>query len=105
MKREALAADAWSHRITGQEESEMAMFMDVHSGFVGVTESQLREAHERDLAIEAAEGVHFERAWLDPDSGKVFCLSSGPSKEAVQRVHDKAGHPTDEIYELPIEVE
>jgi hypothetical protein len=83
----------------------MAKFMDVHSGFVGVTEEQLREAHERDLAIEEGEGVHFERAWLDPESGKVFCLSSGPSKEAVLRVHDKAGHPTTEIYELPIEVE
>jgi hypothetical protein len=34
----------------------------------------------------------------------VFCLSTGPSKEAVQRVHDKAGHPADEIYELPVEV-
>ena len=34
-----------------------------------------------------------------------FCLSSGPSKEAVLRVHDKAGHPTSEIYELPVEVE
>jgi hypothetical protein len=82
----------------------MAMFMDVHSGFVGVTEDQLREAHGRDLAIEAAEGVHFERAWLDPESGKVFCLSSGPSKEAVLRVHDKAGHPTEEIYELQVEI-
>ena len=50
------------------------------------------------------EGVHFERTWLDPDSGRVFCLSSGPSKEAVLRVHDKAGHSTDEIYELPVEV-
>ena len=83
----------------------MAKFMDVHSGFVGVTEDQLREAHERDLAVEAGEGVHFERAWLDPESGKVFCLSSGPSKEAVLRVHEKAGHPTSEIYELPVEVE
>lgn len=82
----------------------MARFMDVHDGFVGVTEDQLREAHERDLAVEGAEGVHFERAWLDPDSGKVFCLSTGPSKEAVLRVHDKAGHPTEEIYELPVEV-
>jgi hypothetical protein len=82
----------------------MAKFMDVHSGFVGVTEDQLREAHERDLAIEAAEGVHFERAWLDPASGKVFCLSSGPSKEAVLRVHGKAGHPTEVIYELSVEV-
>ena len=81
----------------------MAKFMDIHGGFVGVTEDQLREAHERDLAIEAAEGVHFERSWLDPESGKAFCLSSGPSKEAVLRVHDKAGHPTAEIYELPIE--
>ena len=47
----------------------MAKFMDVHSGFVGVTEEQLRAAHEQDLANEAAEGVHFERAWLDPESG------------------------------------
>ena len=69
-----------------------------------MTEDQLREAHERDLAVEAAEGVHFERAWLDPESGKVFCLSSGPSKEAVLRVHDKAGHPTEEIYELAVEI-
>ena len=43
-------------------------------------------------------------AWLDPESGKVFCLSSGPSKEAVLRVHDKAGHPTEEIYELAVEI-
>src|SRR5215469_4018418 len=103
MKRRAPRAEAELTQVTGHEEFDMAKFMDVHSGFVGVTESQLREAHERDLAIEAGEGVHFERAWLDPASGKVFCLSSGPSKEAVQRVHDKAGHPTDEIYELPIE--
>lgn len=24
------------------------------------------------FALEATEGVHFERAWLDPESGKVF---------------------------------
>ena len=82
----------------------MARFMDVHSGFVGVTETQLKEAHERDLAIEGEEGVHFERAWLDPESGKVFCLSTGPSKEAIQRIHERAGHPTAEVYELTVEV-
>lgn len=82
----------------------MPRFMDVHSGFYGVTAAQLEEAHGRDLAIEAAEGVHFERAWLDPESGKVFCLSSGPSREAVMRVHERAGHPTGEVYELTVEV-
>ena len=82
----------------------MATFMDVHSGFVGVTAAQLKEAHDADLAIENEEGVHFERAWLDPESGKVFCLSTGPTKEAVMRIHERAGHPTPEVYEVPIEV-
>jgi len=82
----------------------VAKFMDVHSGFVGVTAFQLQEAHERDLAIEADEGVHFEHAWLDPVSGKAFCLATGPSREAVMRIHERAGHPTAEVYELPVEV-
>jgi hypothetical protein len=82
----------------------MARFMDVHSGFVGVTEQQLAEAHRRDQEIEAEEGVHFEHAWLDPVAGKVFCLATGPSKDAVLRIHERAGHPTPEIYELTVEV-
>ena len=82
----------------------MARFMDVHSGFVGVTKEQLAEAHAADLAIEDEEGVHFEQAWLDPASGKVFCLSTGPSREAVMRIHERAGHPTAEVYEVPIVV-
>src|SRR6186713_647166 len=86
------------------EDHRMAKFMDVHSGFVGVTGPQLREAHDRDLAIENDEGVHFERAWLDPEAGKVFCLATGPSKEAVIRIHERAGHPPAEVYELTVEV-
>ena len=82
----------------------MARFMDVHDGFVGVTKDQLAEAHDADLAIEGEEGVHFEKAWLDPESGKVFCLSTGPSKEAVMRVHERAGHPTEQVYAVDIEV-
>ena len=82
----------------------MATFMDVHSGFFGVSTEQLQEAHERDLAIQDEEGVVFERAWLDPESGKVFCLATGPSREAVMRIHERAGHPTAEVYELQIEV-
>jgi hypothetical protein len=89
---------------TSIERNLMATFMDVHSGFVGVTEDQLREAHDRDLAIENDEGVHFERAWLDPELGKVFCLSTGPSKESVMRVHERAGHPTSEVYELAVDI-
>jgi hypothetical protein len=35
----------------------------------------------------------------------VFWLATGPSKESVLRIHERAGHPTNEIYEVPIEVE
>lgn len=81
----------------------MPKFMDVHQGFVGVTAAQLNEAHAADLAIEGEEGVHFEHAWLDPEAGKAFCLSTGPSKEAVMRIHERAGHPVSEVYEVTAE--
>lgn len=80
----------------------MPEFMDVHDGFVGVSQEQVQEAHKADLAIESSEGVHFKRWWADPVSGRVFCLSEGPSREAVLRVHQKAGHPTDQIWELKL---
>jgi hypothetical protein len=82
----------------------MKKFMDVHDGFVGVTAEQLRDAHDRDLAIQGDEGVVYEQAWLDPAAGKVFCLATGPSKEAVMRIHERAGHPTPEVYEITVEV-
>ena len=82
----------------------MAKFMDVHNGFFGVSAEQLAEAHRRDHEIKDDEGVVYERAWLDPEAGKVFCLAIGPSKEAVMRIHERAGHPTPEVYEVPIEV-
>src|SRR5437870_12796306 len=82
----------------------LATFMDIHPGFAGVTRQQLQEAHERDLENERAEGVHFERAWLDPVSGRLFCLSTGPSRESVIRVHERSGHPTADVFEVAIEV-
>lgn len=81
----------------------MGKFMDVHSGFYGTTQEELDTAHRGDLAIQAEEGVNFEHAWLDPVSGKAFCISTGPSKEAVQRVHERNGIPTQEIYEIQSE--
>jgi hypothetical protein len=78
--------------------------MDVHRGMVGITDEQLRDAHAADLAIQREEGVTFERAWADPQSGVVYCLSEGPNPEAVLRIHERAGHPTDEIHQVTLEV-
>ena len=80
----------------------MPQFMDVHDGFFGVSQEDVEAAHRKDLEVEGSEGVHFKRWWGDPTTGKVFCLAEGPNKEAVLRVHEKAGHPTHEIYEVSL---
>ncbi|MBB5081704.1 SCO4226 family nickel-binding protein [Nonomuraea endophytica] len=77
-------------------------FMDVHHGMQGITADQLREAHDADLAIQSEERVTFEQAWADPDSGLVYCLSDAPDAAAVQRIHQRAGHPADEIHPVPL---
>ena len=82
----------------------MARYIDIHCGFVGATEEQLRDAHDSRLAVEGSEGVRFERTWLDSESGTAFCLCTAPSREAVLRAHERAGDPAAEVYEISIEV-
>ncbi|MFE9423567.1 SCO4226 family nickel-binding protein [Kitasatospora sp. NPDC006697] len=82
----------------------MATFMDVHHGMDGITAEELEAAHQADLAIERSEGVTFKQAWADPASGTVWCLSEAPSADAVQRVHERAGHKPDEIHSVPLSV-
>jgi hypothetical protein len=77
--------------------------MDVHTGMAGVSAEALAEAHDADLAIQAEEGVNFKHAWADPSTGMVFCLSEAPNAEAVQRIHERAGHPADSVYEVPVQ--
>ncbi|MFE9779988.1 SCO4226 family nickel-binding protein [Streptomyces sp. NPDC005775] len=78
----------------------MAQFMD--HGWTDITADQLIQAHQADLAIEREEGVRFEKAWADPSSGTVNCLSAAPSAEAVQRIHARAGHRADEVHPVPL---
>ena len=82
----------------------MPKFMDVHRGMQGITPDALAAAHRADLEIQGDDGVDFQKAWADPDSGLVWCLSEAPDADAVKRVHAKAGHPADEVYPVPVEV-
>lgn len=81
----------------------MPEYMDVHRNMTGITPEALAEAHQADLDIQDEEHVNFKQAWADPVAGVVFCLSEGPSADAVKRIHERAGHPTDEVYEVPLQ--
>jgi hypothetical protein len=79
----------------------MPRFLDIHSGMHGVTPAQLAEAHARDLAVQAKYGVHYIKYFYDAATGKVFCLSEAPSREAALAVHREAhGNMPDDIFEV-----
>ncbi|WP_235959389.1 SCO4226 family nickel-binding protein [Actinomadura macrotermitis] len=78
--------------------------MDVHRGMSGISAEDLNQAHQADLQIQDEEGVVFEHAWADPETGVVYCLSEAPTADAVQRIHQRAGHPADEIHAVSLEV-
>lgn len=82
----------------------MPHFMDVHHGMKDITPELLKQAHQADLDIQDTEGMNFKQAWADPTTGVVFCLSEGPSADAVRKIHERTGHPADEVYEVPVEV-
>lgn len=82
----------------------MPEFMDIHRNMSGLTKEALQAAHDADLAIQSDENVEFKTAWADPEAGVVYCLSEAPSADAVRRIHERAGHPADEVHPVPIRV-
>jgi hypothetical protein len=78
-------------------------FLDVHTVEPGTSLEVVAEAHQRDLAIQDKYDVRYVKYWYDAVSGKIFCLSEAPSKEAALAVHREAhGHAgtPDEIFEV-----
>ncbi len=80
----------------------MPRFMDVHLVIeTGLTPEQLHAAHQTDVAIQHKHGVRFLKYWYDPVTGRAFCLSEAPSKEAVLATHrEGTGIVADEIFEV-----
>lgn len=79
----------------------MPRFIDVHHHVQGLTPVGLAEAHAKDLAVQGKHGVTFLKYWFDEATGKIFCLSDAPSKEAAMAVHQEAhGALADEIFEV-----
>lgn len=79
----------------------MPMFIDVHTLKGGAKADDVAKAHVADLKVQDKHGVKFVKYWVDEKAGKIFCLSSAPSKEAAIAVHREAhGLVADEIYEV-----
>jgi class 3 adenylate cyclase len=78
----------------------MPMYMDRHD-LPEVTPEELAEAHMRDMEVQEKHGVRYHTYWFDPGNGSVFCLAEGPSKQAIEIVHEQAhGQLASTILEL-----
>jgi class 3 adenylate cyclase len=64
--------------------------MDVHGDLGDVTEEDVKNAHERDLALQDKYGVQFLTLWFNSPDGQGFCLVDAPSKGAVIAVHKES---------------
>jgi hypothetical protein len=86
------------------EERLNAMIHGHSPGRKDVTRGRLEAEHQKALKEQRSEpGVTFLRTWADPDAGVIFCLSEVPNRGAVQRVHKRAGHRANAMYEVTIE--
>jgi class 3 adenylate cyclase len=76
------------------------MYMDRHD-LPGITPEEVADAHTRDVEVQERHGVRYHTYWFDPSNGSVFCLAEGPSKEAIEVVHEQAhGQLASSILEL-----
>jgi len=69
----------------------MPIFMDLHDNLGDVTEEDVKNVHEQDLAIQDEYGVQFLTFWWNNTDGQAFCLIDAPTKDAAVAVH-KASH-------------
>jgi len=66
-----------------------------------LTPELVAHGHQLDLAVQHKYGVRYVKYWYDAATGRVFCLSDAPSKEAALAVHREAhGQMPDDIFEV-----
>lgn len=97
----ALVAVLVTSTLTACRTQERLM-LDVHHLQPGsVKLEDVANAHRKDLAVQAAHDVEYERYWVDESSGTIFCLVEAPSADAASAVHREAhGLVADEVREV-----
>lgn len=75
----------------------MPLFLHVHDA-PGISDTEVQQAHMRDILLGRTRDVDYVRYWVDSDAGKFFCLVEAETAEATEAVHAE-GHGM-----LPVEV-
>ena len=104
---ERIAAGDLTARLPPFDLAELSAVRDVFNQLaenLAAALDQRNELTRKLIAIQDDEHVNFKQAWADPESGMVFCLSEAPNAEAGRKIHERSGHPADNIYQVPSRV-
>ena len=67
----------------------MPIYIDRHD-VPGASPEAVADAHRLDVAVQKKHGVRYHTYWFDREHGLVFCLAEGPSRQAVEAVHQES---------------
>ncbi|HUK07315.1 MAG TPA: nickel-binding protein [Stellaceae bacterium] len=67
----------------------MPIFMDRHE-LPGLGQTEIADAHRKDLQIQGKYGVKYLTYWWDYEHGTGFCLVDAPDAATAERVHREA---------------
>lgn len=78
----------------------MAMFVGVHTMGTSMPEDKMKESWESYKVACAKAGLTAKHAHMNAEQGKAFCVTEANSSEEVQKAHEAAGVPVNEIIEV-----
>ncbi|HSX27463.1 MAG TPA: nickel-binding protein [Patescibacteria group bacterium] len=78
----------------------MALFIGLHTMGEGMTEDMARQSWESYKAACAKLGLSPQHAHISTQQGKAFCITEADSADSVQKAHDEAKVPIDEVMEV-----
>ena len=79
----------------------MPLYMDAHRNLKGATLEDIKKDHLSDLEAQEKHGVNYIKFWFNEKEQTVFCLCTGPSKNACEAVHESAhGNTAEHIIEV-----
>ncbi len=78
----------------------MATFLGVHDMGSGISDDMVQQNWDKYKAACVKAGLGAKHAHASAERGKAFCITEADRADQVQKAHDDAGVPVNEIIEV-----
>jgi hypothetical protein len=78
----------------------MAIYLGVHDMGGATAEDKMRGSWEAYKSACTKLNINAKHAHMNVEQGRAFCLTEADGSDSVQKAHDEAGVPVNEIIEV-----